>query len=145
MKKKLLYESNHNSRSGPSEVMSEQINEVKTNEAYESQHITAERLSHTLLIMYGLNKMSSFPQYTLMARLNVHIIACYLAGLQLANLLTPSHSGQNVQGISYVLFPVVQSAMTSTHRVKTDTTVHVAYGGEGENIVSGDVYIVCTI
>lgn len=40
--------------------MSEQINEVKTNEAYESQDITAERLSHALLIMYGLNKICSF-------------------------------------------------------------------------------------
>lgn len=62
------------------------------------------RDSHTLLIMYGLNKISSFPQYTLMTRLNVHIIACYLDGLQLEYLLTPSHSVQDVQSILYALF-----------------------------------------
>lgn len=36
MNKILLYELNHNSLHGSSEVMSEQINEVKTNEACES-------------------------------------------------------------------------------------------------------------
>lgn len=141
MNKIWLYDSNYKSLSGSSEVMSEQINEVKTNEAYESQHITAERLSHTLLIMYGLNKISSFPQYTLMARLNVHIIAWYLEGLQLEYLLNPSHSGQNVQGISYALCPVVHSAMTSTCRAETDSSVHVAHGWCGGNGVSDDVYI----
>lgn len=125
MNKILLYELNHNSLSGSSEVMSEQINELKTNEAYESQHLTAERLAHTLLIMYGLNKIRSFPQYTLMAKLNVHIIACYLNELQLEYLLTLSHFGQNVLGLSYALFLSCGFPMTSTHRAETDSTMHV--------------------
>lgn len=46
--------------------MREQINEVKTNEAYECLHITAERLSMPALVTDELNKTRPFHSLSLM-------------------------------------------------------------------------------